>query len=378
MVSDLTYKSLKYLIEGVIVFLLFKYVPKNPMPMKDIAMITVIIVIAIAVCEHIYEYAFHTNSCESRCAARNEYMGGNVSEPNRCVAVVTQDSVDSIALADNASSPALPQPNASSEFPAATPIVGSATVVAQGPPQVAGPSTPTTQAYLNSIASATAPLNAPSMPTVAAPITQNSVAAGKPLNPTEFITSVSPNNSNMQNPGGGGGARQNTGPDKVFTSGEVGYDPTYRPTVPVAGATYDRPSITQIKSGEYKIPVYKSPYTKAIGSREDDGVLQNEQELTDPNMYNNFEIPYVDYNNMPLFEVNSGSFEYGYSFLPPTAWYPTPPHPPVCVSEKRAPVCPVYTNGTTVDLKEWDYARRIFPPDQINTAIIEAKLNSGR
>ena len=367
---NLTYKSLKYLVEAIIVFLLFKYVPKKPLPNKDIAMITIIIVIAIAVCEHIYEYAFESSQCDARCAVKvekTEHMGNT----DKCVAIISEDSVNSISLIDNASVPGMPMPAPSEEFPTPT-IPPKPIVVTPGPPQVAGLSQPTTQAYLNSVNAAVSPINPPAMPSVAAPITSNSVASGKPLNPTELITSVSPNVSNIQAP------KINRGPDTIYTSGQAGYDPTYRPTVPVTGSTYDRPSITQVKSGEYNIPVYKSPYTKSIGARENDGVLQNEQELTDPNMYSNFEIPYVDYNNMPLFEVNSGSFEYGYSFLPPTAWYPTPPHPPVCVSEKRAPVCPVYTNGAHVDLKEWDYARRIFPPDQINTAIIEAKLNSGR
>ena len=86
---------------------------------------------------------------------------------------------------------------------------------------------------------------------------------------------------------------------------------------------------------------------------------------------------YVDYNSMPV-SYDTGSFESGYSFLPPEKWYPVPPHPPVCVTEKKCPVCPVYTNGTNIDLKEWDQSRRITPPDEINVNAIEGKLNSGR
>ena len=76
--------------------------------------------------------------------------------------------------------------------------------------------------------------------------------------------------------------------------------------------------------------------------------------------------------------LNSGSFEYGYSFLPPSQWYPVPPHPPVCTVEKTCPVCPINTTGLGTDLKEWNASRRVMPPDQINTAYVIDKLNAGR
>jgi hypothetical protein len=85
----------------------------------------------------------------------------------------------------------------------------------------------------------------------------------------------------------------------------------------------------------------------------------------------------MDYNNVPMSD-DSGSFESGYSFLPPEKWYPVSPHPPVCVTEKKCPVCPVSTGGTYVDLKEWDQSRKISSPDQINVQRVEEKLNSGR
>jgi hypothetical protein len=102
-----------------------------------------------------------------------------------------------------------------------------------------------------------------------------------------------------------------------------------------------------------------------VGSRAADGVMSNEMQ------YN-----YADFNTMPF--TNTGTFEAGYSFLPPEKWYPTPQNPPVCVVEKQCPVCPVYTEGTNIDLKYWDDSRRITPPDNINTKYIEEKLNSGR
>lgn len=91
------------------------------------------------------------------------------------------------------------------------------------------------------------------------------------------------------------------------------------------------------------------------------------------------DMPYTDYHHLPLGDYyRSDMFEYGYSFLPPEKWYPEPPFPPVCVSEKRCPVCPAYTTGAPVDVKEWLSSSRITPPDRINTEYIKEKLNAGR
>ena len=91
------------------------------------------------------------------------------------------------------------------------------------------------------------------------------------------------------------------------------------------------------------------------------------------------DLPYTDYHHLPLGDTyQTGDFEYGYSFLPPEKWYPTPPFPPVCVSEKRCPVCPTFTIGTPVDVKEWNTSRKITPPAGINTQYIKDTLNAGK
>ncbi len=91
------------------------------------------------------------------------------------------------------------------------------------------------------------------------------------------------------------------------------------------------------------------------------------------------EIPYSDYNHLPIAAgYKSHDYEYGYSFLPPEKWYPQPPRPPICVTEKRCPVCPVTADGTPTDVKEFHSSRRITPPDLINTDYIGDKLNAGR
>jgi nitrate/TMAO reductase-like tetraheme cytochrome c subunit len=104
---------------------------------------------------------------------------------------------------------------------------------------------------------------------------------------------------------------------------------------------------------------------KSIGSRKTNGILLDE-------------LGYTDYNHLPMSGLNTGSFEYGYSFLPPAQWYPQPPNPPVCVTDNKCPVCPINTQGWPVDVKEWNDTRRITPPDRINVDYVQQKLNSGR
>lgn len=122
------------------------------------------------------------------------------------------------------------------------------------------------------------------------------------------------------------------------------------------------------ESGEFQSYIMK-PYidqNNRTGSRFRDDVITNEME-------------YTDFNTLPVpADAANRDFDYGDSFLPPDKWYPVPPHPPVCVSEKRCPVCPITTTGTPVDVKEWDQSRRITPPDSINVKYVKEKLNSGR
>ncbi len=111
----------------------------------------------------------------------------------------------------------------------------------------------------------------------------------------------------------------------------------------------------------------------------------NAEESEMSNVHNNDdgllidELQYTDYNHLPMAEIyNNKDYEYGYSFLPPEKWYPQPPFPPVCVTNKKCPVCPIYTTGAPVDVKEWNASRRITPADKIKVSYVQDKLNSGR
>lgn len=87
------------------------------------------------------------------------------------------------------------------------------------------------------------------------------------------------------------------------------------------------------------------------------------------------EMIYSDFNRMPPSFIEK-DFEYGYSFLPPKDWYPLPPYPPVCASNRTCLVQPIYTDSTTMDLKDWHETQKIGPPDSLNTSFIINELNS--
>lgn len=129
--------------------------------------------------------------------------------------------------------------------------------------------------------------------------------------------------------------------------------------VPVSSETI------RVDGAGYDIKFSDNPQVESIGSRQKDDVMSDE-------------IKYYDLNSLPIEGINSGSFEAGYSFLPPDRWFPVPAHPPICVCEKRCPVMPSPTSGLPVDLKDWNQTRRITQPDNINTSYVKEKLNAGR
>lgn len=152
---------------------------------------------------------------------------------------------------------------------------------------------------------------------------------------------------------------------------------------PSATIPESNPVSTPQQTEEKPSEVYKgdpnAEQKDVIGSREKDGVITDESKYTTNQEYNFVDTPYAQGHHVPIPDnYKTDISEYGYSFLPPEKWYTPSPYPPVCIAEKRCPVCPVYTTGTPVDVKEWHESRRITQPDGINTSYIKEKLNSGR
>lgn len=98
-----------------------------------------------------------------------------------------------------------------------------------------------------------------------------------------------------------------------------------------------------------------------------------------PSQALNSELKYGDYNYIgPL---NSGMTNSDYTFVSPNNWYPVPPHPPVCVTNKQCTTCPVtisdgqdYMQWAT--LEDFDKARRFTGNMGINIDYVKNVLNN--
>ena len=321
---DLTYKLLKYLVQGIIIYLLFKFVPREPMNDKDILLITAIVILSCGVLENVYSVYFspktdtQTPVSEAQC---NSYCSRPQSEQKEHMGNLSADSIKS-ALDSMASS-------------------SSSAIASHVAPHIAP----------NPVPHVEQPRTQPphvQPPHVQPPHVQPPHVQPPHVQPPHVTSHVQPPHvtSHVQPP--------HVQPPHVTSH------------VQPSHVTPPHNQIKNNRDGSHEIKPVHNPQATSQGARHIDDVMGNEQ------AYN-----YIDYNSMPV-SYDTGSFESGYSFLPPEKWYPVPPHPPVCVAEKQCPVCPVFTNGTYIDLKEWDQSRRITPPDEINVHAVEGKLNSGR
>ena len=75
-------------------------------------------------------------------------------------------------------------------------------------------------------------------------------------------------------------------------------------------------------------------------------------------------------------DYSSKPYEYGYSFMPPEKWFPCPTHQLTAKCEQPNNVMASLTSGYMTDLKDWNRAGRIMPPDDINIGFITERLNS--
>ena len=78
------------------------------------------------------------------------------------------------------------------------------------------------------------------------------------------------------------------------------------------------------------------------------------------------------FNTVPL-----GTQLYGYTFLPPENWFRAYERPPVCITDKKCPVCPV-ADASTSGLLEFDASNNILGPDGIDVRYVKKILNRNR
>jgi len=91
------------------------------------------------------------------------------------------------------------------------------------------------------------------------------------------------------------------------------------------------------------------------------------------------ELKYSNYNYIT--PLNKGMANKEYTFVSPTNWYPIPPVPPVCVTNKSCTTCPVQmTDGKDymqwASLEDFDKARRFTGDMNINIDYIKNVLNN--
>lgn len=91
------------------------------------------------------------------------------------------------------------------------------------------------------------------------------------------------------------------------------------------------------------------------------------------------ELKYGDYNYIgPL---NCGMTNSEYTFVSPNNWFPVPPHPPVCVTNKQCTTCPIQiTDGkdymSWATLEDFNMARRFTGNMGINIDYVKNVLNN--
>lgn len=111
---------------------------------------------------------------------------------------------------------------------------------------------------------------------------------------------------------------------------------------------------------------YSDIFTRSVGAPPASEALTNE-------------LQYGDYNYIG--PINKGMINKDYTFVAPTNWYPIPPHPPVCVTNKSCTTCPIQiSNGK--DYMQWaswedfDQARRFTGDMGINVDYVKNVLNN--
>lgn len=71
----------------------------------------------------------------------------------------------------------------------------------------------------------------------------------------------------------------------------------------------------------------------------------------------------------------TNKWNHGFTYLDTSKWSVPAQRAPVCKAEKTCPVCPVTTSGYPLNVLDYDTARKVMPPDNINVDYINDKLN---
>ena len=92
------------------------------------------------------------------------------------------------------------------------------------------------------------------------------------------------------------------------------------------------------------------------------------------------ELKYSDYNYIA--PLNKGMTDRKHTFVSPNNWYPIPPYPPVCVTNKRCATTPIVIsnlnkdNMNFADLQDYNLSRRFTGNMNINVDYVKNVLNN--
>ena len=104
-----------------------------------------------------------------------------------------------------------------------------------------------------------------------------------------------------------------------------------------------------------------SPDTSNNNNQQEQEQINPEREsnwiITDPNI----KLRSYDYNQLPInINYKTKDQDYGYSYIKPESWYPEPVRPPVCIQEKKCPVCPIINPETYLSTQDLFNSQKSF------------------
>lgn len=83
-----------------------------------------------------------------------------------------------------------------------------------------------------------------------------------------------------------------------------------------------------------------------------------------------YDMKYDNGNPLNTIPLGENPYKNDYVYLPPSNWLKPFERPPVCVTDKKCPVCPGYTTGTNAELLTYEDSNHIVPPINIDVQYI--------
>lgn len=156
---------------------------------------------------------------------------------------------------------------------------------------------------------------------------------------------------------------------------------------PLVDSIYPGPDNTEYKADQLeKLPPMKEYVNEDMQNSKDIAGIDKElyhrlmkQEKKAMNkIRDNYRDQMVYTTTHPFNTVPLGTQLYGYTYLPPENWFRAYDAPPVCITDKKCPVCPILDTQNTSELMEFDTANNVMGPDGIDLRFVKKVLNKGR